>query len=85
MNIDNLLKNPPKFLSDSSGNPSSWQLGDEVLYFINENISSTSRTLETRAGISTILFTIRQSDHTCIVPDPYQIKKIKEFCDQNLI
>lgn len=85
MDIHNLLSNPPKLHTDSLGKPTSWQLEDEVLSFIHHNIDSKSKTLETGAGISTILFAIVQSEHTCIVPDIQQIHKIKEFCQRNNI
>jgi predicted O-methyltransferase YrrM len=80
MNIHDLLNEPPKVHSDSSGNLTSWQLNDDVLYFIDKNIDSTSHTLETGAGISTILFAIKYSHHICVVPDNYQVQRIKEYC-----
>ena len=58
MDIHNLLNNPPKLHTDSLGKPISWQLDDEVLSFIHHNIDSKSKTLETGAGISTIIFAI---------------------------
>lgn len=85
MELEELLRDPPKFHTDSKGNPVSWQLDEDVLRYINETITSQSKTLETGAGISTILFALKQSCHTCVVPDLSQIQKIKIYCEKNFI
>ncbi len=85
MNLQDLLRTAPNIHSDSSGVPASWQLEDSVLSFIDDAISSTSRTLETGAGISTILFAIKHSEHLCIVPDHLQAERIRDYCHQREI
>ncbi|MGL5794799.1 MAG: class I SAM-dependent methyltransferase, partial [Waterburya sp.] len=71
--MQDLLDNPPLIHEEASGKLTSWQLSDEVLYYINENVNENSITLETGAGISTILFALKSSYHTCISPDQEQI------------
>ena len=51
---------------------------------IDEHIVGT-KTLETGAGVSTVLFALKGTQHTCIVPDQTQVQGIKEICNQNQI
>ncbi len=83
MNLKDLLKNPLKLYTDESGRPYSLQLSEEVLYFIDKNIGENSKTLETGAGISTVLFALKGAEHTCITPDRKETDRIKEYCLQN--
>ncbi|MGL6337636.1 MAG: class I SAM-dependent methyltransferase [Waterburya sp.] len=83
--LQELLDNPPLIHEEASGKLTSWQLSDEVLYYINENINENSITLETGAGISTILFALKSSHHTCISPDQEQVNRIKKYCQQHQI
>jgi len=41
---------------------------------IDEHIDSESKTLETGAGVSTVLFALKGTQHTCIVPDQAQVQ-----------
>jgi predicted O-methyltransferase YrrM len=85
MNVQNLLQNPPKLHTDEFGQPISWGLSDDVLYFLDKHVSNTFRTLETGAGLSTILFGLIGSQHTCIVPSKDQVDRIKDYCAQHNI
>jgi len=84
-NLQELIKNPPLIHEESSGQLTSWQLSDEVLDFIDDNINKDSITLETGTGISTILFAIKSSHHTCINPSKKQVERIKEYCKKHNI
>jgi hypothetical protein len=85
MNLQSLLNNPPNLHRDSAGNAASWQLDDAALVFIDGIAAEGSRTLETGAGLSTILFGIKHSYHTCINPDDGQAGRIMEYCEQHSI
>lgn len=85
ISLQEILKDPPNLHRNSSGNLTSWQISDEVLDCIDRQVSDNSHTLETGAGISTILFAIKASHHTCIVPDQQQVNRIKEYCNQHQI
>lgn len=82
MNLEDLLKNPPA-LHGTDDSPTSYKLSDEALSFIDRSVNSGSKTLETGAGVSTVLFAIKGAEHTCIQPDGDQVKRIKWFCGQN--
>jgi len=85
MNLQDLLNNPPVVHKFASGEPHSVGLRSEVLYFIDQHVGETSKTLETGAGISTVLFALKGTDHTCIVPYQYEVDRIKEYCAQHQI
>jgi predicted O-methyltransferase YrrM len=80
MSLDDLLSNPPQLHTDVAGRPISWGLAGEVLRFLDGEISEASRTLETGAGLSTIIFAMRRTQHTCIVPDDGQVARITDYC-----
>jgi hypothetical protein len=80
MNVHDLLRNPPRLHEDECGNPISWKLSNEALYFIAEHVDEASNTLETGAGVSTVLFSLKQTNHICIVPDENQVNRIREYC-----
>ncbi len=56
--IDELLRRKILIHQDGDGNPISYQISDDVLNFICKNINKDSQTLETGAGVSTILFVL---------------------------
>jgi predicted O-methyltransferase YrrM len=62
------------------GNLVSYQACEEVLDFIDLYVTKDSRTLETGAGISTILFAIKGSEHMCIAPGQGQFDRIQQYC-----
>ncbi len=65
--------------------PISYDLSDRALRLIDQNVDASSRTLETGAGISTILFAIKHTRHTCIVPESDLADRIKEYCRQKSV
>ncbi len=83
--LQDLLKNPPLIHKKASGELTSWQLSDEILHYIDQNVSEDSITLETGTGVSTILFAIKHSHHTCISPSQPQVDRIKEYCQKHQI
>lgn len=82
LTTDRLLALAPKFHTLPGGGPHSYGLSECVLQFLAENTSNGTITLETGAGLSTILFALNGCRHTCIVPDQAQIQRITEFCSR---
>ena len=80
-----LLENPPLIHKEASGEAISWQLSDEILHYIDRNVGEDSTTVETGAGVSTILFAIKGSYHTSISPCQAQVDRIKAYCQQHQI
>jgi hypothetical protein len=60
--------------------PISYELSDQALRFIDQNVDQNSQTLETGAGTSTVLFAIKGARHTCVVPDNGLADRIREYC-----
>ena len=61
----------------------SWKLSDEELIFINEHINENSKTIETGAGCSTVVFARKARHHTAIVPDRELADRILDFCQHS--
>jgi hypothetical protein len=59
------------------------RLANDALHFIDSHIDGTSTTLETCAGVSTILFALKHAAHTCVTPDPAQIDRIHAYCERH--
>lgn len=85
MNLHDLLSNLPKLHQDGSNTLVSWKASDEVLSFIDQSVDENSKSLETGAGVSTILFALKGTNHTCIVPDKNQVELILDYCKRNSI
>ena len=95
--VEQLLADPPKLhnpqeeYGDYEAKPSNgqlinnWKLSDEELLFIKNHVGKNSKTLETGAGCSTIVFAILGTQHTCIVPTKPLTDRILAFCKENKI
>ena len=82
MKLQELLADPPKL---HLGGSTSWGLAEDVLTFINDHVGASSRTLETGAGLSTILFASKGAEHTCIMPDEEIVKRIRDYSSKHQI
>jgi predicted O-methyltransferase YrrM len=78
--LQQLLDDSPKLHRVEPQAPTSYQLSDQALNFIDQNVDRTSNTLETGAGISTVLFAMKGANHTCIVPDSQLVARIIDYC-----
>jgi len=78
---DALIFDPPHLHGASAdGTWHEWALGGEALRLLSSRLQPGWRTLETGAGVSTVLFAMQDTQHTCIVPDPEEVARITEFC-----
>jgi len=79
--FDELLADPPKIHGEGN---ISFQLSNEVLRFIQDHLRERLRsTLETGAGLSTIVFALNHSNHICITPDETQAERITAYCNHH--
>jgi len=81
--LDDLLKNPPKLHLAGGEIISDWKLSDEELRFLDSRLTEGVKTIETGAGLSTILFAMKGARHTCVVPDADLVGRIKAFCGEH--
>lgn len=80
MDLNELLANPPKLHVDRFGHPTSWRASDDLLHALDAALVDGATTLETGAGLSTLLFAIRGCHHTAVAPDAAQAERIKGWC-----
>lgn len=80
MLIDQLTVDPPMLHRNRDGTATIWRGSHELLRALDRNLSDGARTLETGAGLSTIVFAARGCHHTAVVPDPEQAERIRAWC-----
>jgi len=85
MTPDEFLSAQPKFHYDENGDPISWAIGVDALSIIKDELADGSRTLETGAGVSTVLFAMLSHQHTAICPDGREFDNIRRYCDGHAI
>lgn len=83
MTLTTLLDSPPKIHNWSSGELTSSGLPTPVFEFMDKILSPESRSIETGMGISTALFALKGTIHTCINPDQDEIVRFKEYVNKN--
>jgi hypothetical protein len=82
MKVQDLFVGAGPKLHTSGGIAHSWQVSDEILVFIDEHVTAESQTLETGAGVTTVLFAMKKCHHTCVVPFHEEVERIKSFCTE---
>lgn len=58
-------------------------IDEDVLRFLAETVDENSKTLETGAGCSTLVFAICKAKHTAITPSETEIRNILEYAGDN--
>ncbi len=76
MTIERLLTLAPQFHGDGHA----WALDEAALRRLDACLRPGLRTLETGAGMSTVLFAMRGCRHICITPADDEVAAIKRFC-----
>jgi hypothetical protein len=83
LDISRLLANPPKLHQHPDGGLiADWRIDDRTVMELHARVAAGMKTIETGAGLSTILFAAHGCDHTCIAPDPELLDRIRYYCDQ---
>jgi hypothetical protein len=80
MNVQELLANLPKTHGPEDARTDMYRLEDAMFEFLDQHLSEGMRTLEVGAGSSTVIFALKGTHHTCIVPDQKQVRRIREYC-----
>jgi len=79
MLIERLIKDNPKF-HKYKGSFTSWAPHPDTLRFLYNLLTPGMSTLETGCGQTTVVFSIADTKHTCITPDPGHAKRVKQYC-----
>jgi hypothetical protein len=80
MNLELLLSAPPKLHGPDGDTTDSYRLDDAAVLFLESHVHHQMQTIETGAGVSTIVFALKGSRHTCIVPDGHVVRRIRRYC-----
>lgn len=83
MNIDEFLSEVYNLPTDD--NPFPFSLRRALAQYIYDATDETSKTLETGAGLSTVIFALKGTQHTCITPDKNAVVKMLAYCKQKNI
>jgi hypothetical protein len=81
LNLQSLLTTPPKFHGQEGAITDEWRLDDAGLLFLDSHVHGDMRTIETGAGVSTLVFALKRTQHTCIVPDEHVVRRIRQYCE----
>src|SRR5215471_5499359 len=65
------------------GDPTQWQLADEVLSWLFANVREGHRTIETGCGYSTIIFALKGARHLAISPTAEEHARIRAWCERH--
>jgi hypothetical protein len=80
MDVELLLTTPPKFHGHDGATTDGWRLNDAAVRFLDSHLQGDMRTIETGAGVSTIVFALKRTRHTCVVPDTRVVRRIRRYC-----
>jgi hypothetical protein len=79
--VDQLLADPPVVHSmDAAGTLGVWSTEPDCYRFIADHCSEGAATLETGAGLSTILFAALRTRHSCVTPLQAEVDRVLEYC-----
>ncbi len=85
--VDRLIADPPAIHGDEESGQARLTHGLSVpaLRFLTETVRPGHSTLETGAGFSTIVFANAGSTHTTVMPNAFEVDRIKAYCAANQI
>lgn len=80
-----LLRNDAEICSIQDEGAVCYGIGEDVAKFIEETVGPSSQTMETGAGVSTLIFAIKGATHTSITPSELEVKAIKQYAHKKSI
>lgn len=80
--LDELINDPPRVHSwgGDAEAVAALRLANHELRFLWEHVRPGMKTLETGAGLSTVVFALRGARHICIAPMPAETQRIRSYC-----
>jgi predicted O-methyltransferase YrrM len=69
----------------AAGGATCYAVAPEVLRFLADSVSANSKTLETGAGLSTLIFGVRTAQHVAVTPSKSEISSIRNYAADNSI
>lgn len=83
LDLKALIADPPKLHRRGDEPISYWRIDDTTCLELDRRLSPGMKTLETGAGLSTIIFASNACRHTCIMPDQGLADRITAYCQAN--
>ncbi len=80
--VTTVLASPPP-VHPRAGKAQVWNTQRSCYEFMARHVSEGSRTLETGAGVSTVLFAAWGCEHLCVVPGPNQREAVLKYCAES--
>lgn len=74
-----LIKDNPDFHS-YEGELTNWSIQADTLRYLSSLLKPGMVTLETGCGQSTVVFSIYQTKHICVMPNADEAKRVKQYC-----
>jgi predicted O-methyltransferase YrrM len=81
VDLETLLASPPSLHLDPEGRPVPFEADPRMLRLIAASVHDGARTLETGAGLSTLVFAVAGCEHTCVVPFVEEVERIRGWCE----
>jgi predicted O-methyltransferase YrrM len=78
--IARVIRDPPQAHPKATGGV--WRTNTDCYEFLARYAEPGARTLETGLGLSTGLFAVWGTEHTCVVPDPDEVERLKAWADE---
>jgi hypothetical protein len=80
-NLEATLSDPPKLHDDGRGQLiSDFRIDDRTCFELNGRLKAGFNTLETGAGLSTIIFSAKGCQHTCVTRLKEEVDRIQDYC-----
>ena len=79
--LHRLLDHPPLLHVNEAGELTNFQIDPKLVPFLRDAAPPGTRSMETGAGLSTIVMLLLGARHTSISPDAGEGDRIREYCD----
>jgi len=79
--VERVIADPPN-VHPGAPNGKAWSTQAGCYRFMANQISEGSRTLETGAGVSTVLFAAWKCDHLAVIPSADEAAAVEHYCDE---
>ena len=75
MNLERLLSKPPKLHGPDGATTDGWRLDDPALLFLDSRVDRGMPMIDTGAGVSTIAFALKWTEHAGVVRDRRVVRR----------
>jgi len=79
-NLKAILSDPPKVHDHRGQLISDWRIDNTTCFELNSRLKAGLNTLETGAGVSTVIFAANGCQHTCVTPEKAEADRIQDYC-----